>query len=88
MTWTDRQPLPNSPVTQRIVQLANNRFGAVISSLYGFWTAREAALRGAANAGQRRDAYSIISFDHNAAVRIMVLHLNLFVAYGSIGDTQ
>ena len=73
MTDTDRQPLPNSPATQRIVQRANNRFGAVISSLYGFWTARDAAVRAGVNAGQRRDAYSIVSFDHNASVCINIV---------------
>ncbi|KIM19859.1 hypothetical protein M408DRAFT_334238 [Serendipita vermifera MAFF 305830] len=68
MCSTDRRPLADSPATQRIVQHANNRFGAVVSSLYAFWTAREAAVRAGANAGQRRDAYSIITFHHSASV--------------------
>jgi len=67
MAGTDRRPLPNSPATQRIVQRANNRFGAVVSSLYGFWTARDAALRSTV-AGMRRDAYTIIPFDSTASV--------------------
>jgi hypothetical protein len=68
MTFTDRVPLGGTPATQRIVQTANNRFGAVISSLYGFWTAREAAIRSGTAAGARRDAYTIITFDHNPSV--------------------
>ncbi|KIM22917.1 hypothetical protein M408DRAFT_332686 [Serendipita vermifera MAFF 305830] len=68
MTYTDRRPLADSPATQRIVQHADNRFGAVVSSLYAFWTAREAAVRAGANVGQRRDAYSIITFHHTASV--------------------
>lgn len=68
MTGTDRRPLPGSPATQRIVQRANNRFGAVLSSLYAFWSARDAAARIGASAGVRRDAYTIITFDHQATV--------------------
>ena len=45
MTDTDRRPLAHSPATARIVQRANNRFGAVVSSVYGFWTARDKAMR-------------------------------------------
>ena len=86
MTWSDRQPLPNSPATRRIVQLANNRFGAVLSSLYGFWTAREAAVRSGANAGQRRDAYSIVLFDHTASVCIEAFVCPWLIA--SPGHTQ
>ncbi|KIM22922.1 hypothetical protein M408DRAFT_331422 [Serendipita vermifera MAFF 305830] len=70
MASTDRQPLADSPATQRIVQYANNRFGAVISSLYAFWTARESAIKAGANVGQRRDAYSIITFNHTASVTL------------------
>lgn len=74
MMARDRRPLPDSPATQRIVQRADNRFGAVISSLYAFWTAREAAISAGANSGQRRDAYSIISFHHNASVNFKMIH--------------
>jgi hypothetical protein len=68
MKGTDRQPLPNSPVTRSITQRSNNRFGAVISSLHGFWTARETAVRGRPNAGVRKDAYTIITFNSDASV--------------------
>ncbi|PVF92927.1 hypothetical protein CPB86DRAFT_144289 [Serendipita vermifera] len=70
MTNYDRRPLPNSPATTRIVQRANNRFGAVVSSIYGFWTARETAVRAGAKNGMRRDAYSIITFESSASVTI------------------
>jgi hypothetical protein len=72
MTSTDRRPLPNSPATNRIVQRANNRFGAVVSSIYGFWTARETAVRAGAKNGMRRDAYSIITFDSRASVSCLL----------------
>ncbi|PVF98362.1 hypothetical protein CPB86DRAFT_825740 [Serendipita vermifera] len=70
MTDTDRRPLPNSPATTKIVQRADNRFGAVVSSIYGFWTARDTAVRAGAKNGMRRDAYSIITFESSASVTI------------------
>lgn len=63
MSSDDRKPLPNTPATPRISARANNRYGAVLSSLHGFWSARGAAIAGS-NAA-RRDAYSVILFDHN-----------------------
>jgi hypothetical protein len=68
MTRSDRRPLSDSPVTARIVAVANNRFGAVISSLYAFWTARDTAIRTGSAAGLRRDAYSIVTFGSRASV--------------------
>lgn len=68
MTLTDRNPLPDTPATERIAQYADNRFGAVLSSVYGFWLARDAATRAGAVAGVRRDAYTVIAFDHTASV--------------------
>ena len=73
MSYRDRRPLPSTPATQRIVAVANNRFGAVMSSLYGFWTARDTAVRAGAAAGLRRDAYSIITFESSAYVRIWLV---------------
>ncbi|KIM24947.1 hypothetical protein M408DRAFT_331430 [Serendipita vermifera MAFF 305830] len=67
MSNGDRRPLPDSPATLRIVQRANNRFGAVVSSLYGFWTARDAAIRSGTAGGMRRDAYTIIPFNSTAS---------------------
>jgi len=72
MGGTDRRPLPNSPVTRRITQRANNRLGAVVSSLYGFWTAHDAALRSNA-ASIRRDAYTVILFNSTASVRAFLI---------------
>jgi hypothetical protein len=65
MTSTDRGPLPGTPVTGRISQRCNNRLGAVYSALYSFWMSRQSAL-GVGVA--RRDAYSIIFFDHTIAI--------------------
>jgi len=65
MSLWDRQPLPNAPGTNRIIPTANNRLGAVIASLYSFWTARQAALSHSALGGLRRDAYSLIFFSDN-----------------------
>ena len=66
MTHTDRKPLPNTPATARIAARSNNRFGAVLSSLYSFWSARAAATTCEA----RRDAYSVILFDSCATTVI------------------
>jgi hypothetical protein len=67
MSSTDRGPLANTPSTALITKRANNRLGAVCSALYGFWSARNAAISGQ-TAGQaavaRRDAYSIVLFDN------------------------
>jgi hypothetical protein len=63
MKLKDRQPLRNTPASDRIIQRSNNRFGAVLSSLYGFWSARAAAVAGRQSA--RRDSYSIILFDRS-----------------------
>ncbi|KAF9016568.1 hypothetical protein BDZ89DRAFT_1075488 [Hymenopellis radicata] len=69
MGCRDRLPLPNTPVTAQIQRMANNRLGAVYSALYGFWTSRRAAVTGQAQgaAANRRDAYSVILFDHTTS---------------------
>ncbi|SRR6266702_1458000 len=65
MYLRDRQPLPNSAGIERIVHTANNRLGAVFSALYSFWIARQAAVdRNSPMGGERRDAYSLIFFNH------------------------
>jgi hypothetical protein len=61
MSLSDRRPLPNTPASDRITRCSNNRFGAVLSSLYYFWSARAAAI--GAQQGARRDSYSVILFD-------------------------
>jgi len=67
----DNLPLANSPMAQLITQKENNRFGAVLTSLYSFCKARDEAIRQGASTGARRDAYSIILFDDEATVRSM-----------------
>ena len=66
MYGTDRRPLPGTPATAQIARRSNNRLGAVYSSLYAFWVSRQAALNAAVAqaAVARRDAYSVILFDH------------------------
>ena len=61
MTATDRRPLNDTPITARIAQQHNNRIGAVYSSLHAFWQARHAVTNNTTN---RRDAYSVILFNH------------------------
>ncbi|CAE6454438.1 unnamed protein product [Rhizoctonia solani] len=69
MTSSDHRPLPNLPVTSRLASQCNNRYGAVVSALYGFLKSQESAV---ANAGlnSRQDAYSIVVFDDMAEIRI------------------
>ncbi|KIO19086.1 hypothetical protein M407DRAFT_83261 [Tulasnella calospora MUT 4182] len=64
MGGRDRIPLPGQPVTATISQHNNNRFGAVLSAVYGFWISR-----GSGNQGGRRDAYSVILFESSAQVQ-------------------
>jgi hypothetical protein len=67
MSSTDRGPLADAPMTNRIRQTANNRLGAVYSALHSFWSARHAAVTVGSgrqsDVGPRRDAYSVILFD-------------------------
>jgi hypothetical protein len=68
MSSSDRRPLPGTPATSLITQRSNNRLGAVYSSLNAFWVSRHAALNvtgSQAPAAARRDAYSVILFDHH-----------------------
>jgi len=71
MWWWDRQPLPNAAGTDRIKLKANNRLGSVFSALYSFWLARQAAIdRNAQLGGVRRDAYSLVFFNHETSTCI------------------
>jgi hypothetical protein len=65
MSKADQTPLPNAPGIYRIQPKANNRLGAVVSSLYSFWIARQATFdrHAQSGVGVRRDAYSLIFFD-------------------------
>ena len=69
MSLTDRRPRPNTSTTARISSRSNNRYGSVLSSLHSFWTARAAAA--ATSNAARRDAYSVILFDHNVETPIV-----------------
>lgn len=64
MGYTDRRPLAGTPVTARISQYCNNRLGAVYSALYAFWKSRQTAMTTQQSNAARRDAYSVILFDH------------------------
>jgi hypothetical protein len=65
MSWADQTPLPNAPGIDRIKPKANNRLGAVFSSLHSFWIARQAEFdrNAQSGGGVRKDAYSLIFFD-------------------------
>jgi hypothetical protein len=65
MTFKDRGPLPDTPVTGLISQQCNNRMGAVYSALHSFWMSRQNALGVGV---PRRDAYSTIFFNHNVTI--------------------
>src|SRR5258707_430918 len=68
MCQQDRQPIANSAGIDRITPTANDRLGCVFSALYSFWLARQAAInRNAQLGGARRDAYSLIFFNHEPA---------------------
>ncbi|KAJ7195854.1 hypothetical protein C8J57DRAFT_534894 [Mycena rebaudengoi] len=68
MACTDRQPLRNAPGTALIARHSNNRLGAVYSALHGFWMSRNTALNsGGQGAAARRDAYTVVLFDHTMA---------------------
>ncbi len=94
MSANDRHPLDNTPTTQLIRRGHNNRLGAVYSSLDGFWEARHRAVT--VNGGTaRRDAYSVILFDH--AIINAITHdfnssptelLNTVLRYGANGGTN
>jgi hypothetical protein len=66
MFGTDSRLLANTPVTQRIASVANNRLGAVYSALYSFWSARTNAI--AASGAIRGDAYSVIMFSNRPQI--------------------
>ncbi|KAF9220065.1 hypothetical protein BS17DRAFT_739840 [Gyrodon lividus] len=63
MTSRDKRPIRDTPASARIISHSDNRFGAVLSSLYSFWLARDTAMN-ADGRGARRDTYSVILFDN------------------------
>ncbi|KAI9455154.1 hypothetical protein BJY52DRAFT_1122135, partial [Lactarius psammicola] len=71
MCKKDQQPLPDSAGIERIVSTANDRLGAVFSALYSFWIAHQAAVNFKSPLdGGRRDAYSLIFFNHESSLSI------------------
>jgi hypothetical protein len=76
MRLTDCRPLPNTPASLRIAANADNRFGAALTSVHGFWLAREGAQRPGV-AGAHQDAYTVVAFDHEAAVRLSPIEFSL-----------
>lgn len=68
MNSRDRRPLQGTPVTGQIAARHDNRVGAVYSALYSFWTSRWSVIagpQGQAQAQARKDAYSVLLFDHD-----------------------
>ncbi|KAG8783755.1 hypothetical protein FRC15_004586 [Serendipita sp. 397] len=69
MLWqTDCQPRAHSPAVNKIRPRFNNRLGALLEALYGFWLARDTATRKGASSGSRGDAYTLIRFAEFAKV--------------------
>ncbi|CAE6383430.1 unnamed protein product [Rhizoctonia solani] len=69
MTSRDHRPVANLPITSRLVSQCNNRYGAVVSALYGFLRNREAVVS-SVGLSSRQDAYSIVIFDKKAEIRV------------------
>ena len=70
MSQQDIQP-PDSAGFERIKRTANNRLGAAFTSLFIFWIARQAAVnRNSLMGGVRRNAYSLIFFNHEPSTPI------------------
>jgi hypothetical protein len=65
MTDDDKTPLPNTLVSATLQSSCNNRYGAVLSALYNWWSTREPSALGG---HRRRDAYSVITFDTEPVV--------------------
>lgn len=105
MASGDRRPLPNTPVTNAITRRTNNRLGAVYSALHAFWQSRASAVTSGAgasgaaaaatNANARRDAYTVILFDHtivncivNDFTRTPQNLLDVVLGYSAAGGTN
>ncbi|KAG8795916.1 hypothetical protein FRC12_008171 [Ceratobasidium sp. 428] len=67
MCSEDRQPLADTPISTRLRSTCNNRYGAVLSALYGFWHSREPAQSGSQT---RQDAYSVVTFNRTPVTRV------------------
>lgn len=79
MTLQDRMPLANTPISATLRLNCNNRYGAVLSALHGFWLSRESATA-------RQDAYSVVTFHSMATV--FMLNLAKYVRPLSVLQTR
>lgn len=71
MSHRNKQPLSDSAGVEGTAPKANVRLFVVFSALYSFWVARQAALNsGSYLGGGRRDAYSLILFNHETSTPI------------------
>jgi len=84
MSSKDHRPLANTPMTSRISSQQDNRYGAVLSSLYAFWGSRQVVTRNGSTTGARQDSYSIVLFNHSSEVRDpMDIEVSLTMTAGS-----
>ncbi|KAK4689286.1 hypothetical protein P7C73_g826, partial [Tremellales sp. Uapishka_1] len=67
MTSTDSRPVLGTPSYSAIARVADNRYGAVLSACFAFWSARQ-TLAQSAGFSARRDAYSVILFNKSPLV--------------------
>ncbi|RHZ44791.1 hypothetical protein Glove_709g38 [Diversispora epigaea] len=71
MSYSDKKPVANSPVYQKLIQNHNNRTGAVYSAIYSFLETRINTVK--ANtpsnvAAAPKDTVSLILFDHTSEI--------------------
>jgi hypothetical protein len=67
MAEDDHLPPHGTPATARIAAACNDRLGAVYSALYAFWSSRVAVHGQGGQVALRRNAYSVVLFDHTVA---------------------
>ncbi|KAB5588316.1 hypothetical protein CTheo_8242 [Ceratobasidium theobromae] len=67
MRNTDRTPLRDTPVSALLRDSCNNRYGAVLSALYGFLRSREAIYT---TSQPRQDAYTVVTFSKSPQTRV------------------
>ncbi|KAG8793625.1 hypothetical protein FRC12_002185 [Ceratobasidium sp. 428] len=69
MASCDRRPLPNTPISAQLSANCNNRYGGVLSALYGFLLSREPAVTSSSTQA-RQDTYSVITFGYTVVTHI------------------
>jgi hypothetical protein len=96
MSQQDIRPPPDSARIESIKPTADNRLGAVFSSLYSFWIEREAVIgRNSMKGRDGNDAYSLIFFNHEQSTPIEYDFtsspdelLTAALHFNAIGDTD